>query len=263
VIETFFFYHITRQSRSIPRNVKLPSGRKRSRIRQERARLTSKESRSLGSDRKESGQGDRESDDQEIKERNEKKSEQRDDSRTTEPRSPVTFARRDEVVPGLGDVGEGEMDHGSRVAAARQRCLSQAGHRAVRRVAVAAAAAASRFSLFSFASKRTLTRSLPRLAVTPRAIDCTTFGHCTTVASSVRNTTDRDRRSAPRTRRTVFTNHRRAIKFRDRKSVARARTASPPRPRLPFSRSPSHVPRYRSFCLSKRRDRYLCERTRA
>lgn len=56
----------------------------------------------------------------------------------------VTFACGDEIVPGLGDVGEGEVDHGSRVAAARERRLPQGGHRAVFLTAVAS----RRFSSF-------------------------------------------------------------------------------------------------------------------
>lgn len=118
---------------------------------------------SLRSDRKESGQGDRESNvrlnDQDPRGKRGRKNQS---NTTTVRRSiqislcswnkvpSVTFARRDDIVTGFSDVGEGEVDHGSRVSAARQRSLPQTSHRTVRRVAVAV----SRFSSCLFSLRR-------------------------------------------------------------------------------------------------------------
>lgn len=155
----------------------------------------------LGGDRKESGQGDRESyvrlNDQERKEKERGKkigAMQRQVGCGREhvaqlrfSRSLViTFARRDEVVPGLGDVGEGEVDHGSRVAAARQRCLPQAGHRAV--------AVASRFSLPSCLPRDKRMDDNALAVATSNASTCARLTVQRSVTSSVQNTTDVRRR---------------------------------------------------------------------
>lgn len=92
--------------------------------RQEHARLTSK-SLALGATGKNRGQGDRDSERRAIETIEGGEGKKNRSSAT----SMVTFARRDQVEAGIGDVGEGEVDHGSRVAAARQRCLPQARHR--------------------------------------------------------------------------------------------------------------------------------------
>lgn len=119
----------------------------------------------------------------------------------------VTFARRDEVVPGLGDVGESEVDHGPRVSAARQRCLPHVGHRAVFLTAVAS----RRFPSFLLSSR---TDGKAHAATASSASTCARSAARRTVTSSVQNKTDgdgavpiaayrqlRDRKSvAPRTR---------------------------------------------------------------
>lgn len=110
-----------------------------------RAHLTSKVSRDLGGrSRKELGQGDRESNSTIDKRIERKKRDHGEIAATVEQQTDgqanqlagfgfiyverassfgVTFTRRNEIISGLRDVGEGEMYHGPRVATARQWCL--------------------------------------------------------------------------------------------------------------------------------------------